>query len=104
MKMEIQKINAKQSAISVAIVVAVYSALTAIIGFVFLLFGVEVDVTYDFLVNVSTDDLSMKIFLLAVMPLFAFIVSFLFTSVFACIYNLTSKYTGGISISIKNSN
>jgi H+/Cl- antiporter ClcA len=104
MKMEIQKINVKQSAISVASVVAVYSALTAIIGVVFLLFGAEVDVTYDFLVNVSTEDLSNKIFLLIVMPLFAFIVSFLFTSIFACIYNFISKYTGGISILIKNSN
>jgi ABC-type multidrug transport system fused ATPase/permease subunit len=102
--MEIQKINVKQSAISVASVFAVYSALAAIIGVILLLFGVEVNVTYDFIVNVSTEDLSMKIFLLIVMPLFTFIATFLFTSIFACIYNFTSKYTGGVCILIKDSN
>ena len=97
MKLEVTRIEVKQTAKALATVAAILSALISVLGLIALaLIGIETSISFDYVISITVSGTAGKIILLLAYPLLTFIFAYLTVAVFGLLYNYTAQYTGGI--------
>ena len=102
MKSEVTRIEVKQTAKTLAIVATILSAFMSAFSLIGLAFGIEVSISFNYVISATVSGTTGKIMLLLTFPILAFIFAYLTIAVFCLIYNFTAKYTGGISIRLRS--
>ena len=98
MKMEITKIEVKQTAQLLAMVASIVVSFLSVLSLILLAFGIEVNIAFNYIISISVTSLGGKVLLLLAYPVLTYIMTYLTIAVLCLIYNITAHYTGGINV------